>query len=237
MTAEHVFALSRAYQCYYKGTFDFQKYHGKMPCPPLIQQRDRQFYHRIANHLDDATIHALFTLAYFYKPNAYIADLVTRDIWSAANVFASRTQNGRPLFESELYDLSRRFVSVPSEQEGDDAPAPASIHTWLYANGMPACIQEVIRGDLPLDLACLLLLIPRPTFDYDWPAYWFSRPDASVGLGPQPWIERLKKADLLIWARRTGWRVLSHELARDFWACIGQPSLAPIQKNQTSLFP
>ncbi len=223
MTAEKVFSFSQAYKLYYQGKFDFQKYKGQMPTPPLIQQKDRQFYHRIANRLSDESVHALFTLSYFHNPKAYIADLVSRECMDAAIKFASRGQNGRPLFESELYDLAKRF-----EEE--------SILNWLYDNALPPCLQEVMDGSLPLDTACMLLLIPQPRILFDWGKFWLNHPDAGMGLGAAPWVERLKKADQLIFAQRDGWRTLSHALAKEFWAVTVKKEIQIPFKDQSTLF-
>jgi hypothetical protein len=222
MTPEKVFAYARTYQWYYRNKLD-PKFIGKLKIPPLIQQRDRQFYYRIAHHLTDDAIHALFTVNFFHTPTAYISDLVSNEKFTEAVAFASRAQNGRPLFEAELYELAKRF-------QQDD------VHTWLYENTIPACLQEVMCREFPLDLACLILLIPQPHLHYDWPTYWANHPDASLGLGAQSWIDRLKKTDRLLWMHLSGWRVLSHDLAKEFWAGIGIPNLAPQQKDQTELF-
>src|SRR5690606_30231432 len=112
MTAEQVFKYYRIYKLYYQGKFDIKKYGGHIRTPPLIQQPDRRFYWRIAQKLDDAQIHALFTTGFFYNPSAYVADLATQQAFSAAIQFASRAENGRPLLEADLYALQKRLRAV-----------------------------------------------------------------------------------------------------------------------------
>src|ERR1043166_8744370 len=164
MTAENVFRLSRAYQLYYQGRFDFKKYKGNFPAPPLIKQKDRRFYHKIAQKLSDPEVHALFTLGYFYNPKVYIVNLATREWQHTAVDFAARWQNGRPLFEAELYNLSKRFLAE-------------DIIKWLYESAIPECMQETMNGEMALDTACMLMLIPQKQLSYNWPEYWSNQKD------------------------------------------------------------
>lgn len=113
MTAEHVFMYAKSYRMYFAGdSYDFMKYRGHIKTPPLLSQRDRQFYYRLSTKLNDEQIHATFLMTYFYKPTVYIADVCTPENMDAGIRFASRAENGVTLFAHELYDLRK---SIPHE--------------------------------------------------------------------------------------------------------------------------
>ena len=217
MTAEQTFKFSRAYKFYYQGKYDFTKYKGGMRTTPLTNQPDRRFYYRISQKLTDAQIHALYTLAYFYKPNAYLTDLVTPDAFADAIAFASRAENGKTLLEHDLYELAKSLKTL-------------DLDAWLYGewNGhqrfaIPECLQMVMNKYLPLDLAAILFLVPRVELDYHWPAFHAASPTAGMTLGASDWIERLKKADQLVRMQRPGWRALAWDLSKTFWGSLGLP--------------
>lgn len=223
MNAEQVSRFYRAYKAFY-GTsgYDIFKYHGRIRTPPLIEQPERRFYYRIAQKLSDSQIHALFALGFFFQPKAYVAELATEDAFRAAVAFASRGENGRPLLERDIYAWIQHMRTV-------------DVDAWLYGQRMtgmtrsimPDCLQEVIQGHLAVDIACLLLLIPQPQYQFNWCEYWAHRPEGITGLGAAPWIDRLKKLDRIIRAMRPGWRMMSHELAKHAWASLPIQSLAP----------
>lgn len=221
MTAEQVFHLYRAYKFYYAGKIRFEHGRAVISHPPLIKQRDRQFYYRIAQKMGDAQIHALFIAGFFYRPHAYVSDFMTPEANRAALIFAGRQENGRVLMEHDLYELHKRLPDIDLQE-------------WLYGivdgkqTAMPGCIQDVIAGELPADLAAMLLLIPQRHLSYDWPAYWAALPD--TGLGCHSWIDRLKTLDQLLRVHRTSWRSMTHELAEKFWNDLGQP-LTPIKPH------
>jgi len=231
MTAENVFRFYRAYKFYYQGKYDMRKY-GAMRTPPLINQHDRRFYYRISQKLDDAQIHGLFTTQFFFNPHAYVADMVTPDAFSEAMSFAGRAENGRTLLDHDLYELGKRLRSIDLDE-------------WLYGEWVgdqrassPECLQEVIGKSIPLDVASIVLLIPRKAVGYDWVTYHESRP--SLGLGPGPWIARLKCADQLIRLQRQGWRMLAWELSEQFWQSVPAAyNMAPayLDKLPAQLFP
>lgn len=223
MTAETVFKFARVYKMYYQGRYDFKLYKGGMKMPPLIKQPDRRYYHRFAQKLNDDQIHALFTLGFFFNPRAHVSDFASPDAEKAAVVFASRSENGRTLLEHDLYALSQRLKTV-------------DIDAWLYGEVlsphntralMPPVLQEVINGELALDTACLILLIPQPSLSYHWPAAMEPRDKACMGLGPSEWIARLKLLDQLLLRQRPGWRNLTWGLASEFWSNLPVTSLAP----------
>lgn len=216
-----MFELSRAYRFYYAGKYDFAKYDGHIKTPPLQSQADRRFYFRIAQKLNDDQIHALFTIGFFHKPKAYVADLSTPEAFTAAMIFAGRPENGRTLLERELYDLSKVLRQT-------------DIDTWLYGERIdgqrastPECMRMIMSGELAPDVACLLLLIPQPALQYAWMPYQEARPEATFGLGIGPWLQRLRLIDQLILRQRPGWRMLSHDLAKAFWKAMRYPTLAP----------
>lgn len=225
MTAENVFRFYRAYKFYYQGKYDLMKYGPAMKSPPLINQADRRFYYRISQKLADEQIHGLFTVAFFHHPNAYVADLVSPDALQAGMQFAARAENGRTLLEHDCYTLRKHLATV-------------NLDEWLYGEWMgtqrvaiPECLQMVINGELPLDLAAILLLVPRKELDYHWTAQ-FS--DGALGAGE--WIGRLKCADQLIRLQRPGWRQLAWSVSEQFWTELAIPSLAPEHRRvQTTL--
>lgn len=230
MTAENVFKFSRVYKLYYAGKYDFKKYKGGMKMPPLIKQPDRVYYYKIAGRLTDAQIHALFLVGYFFAPNAHISALASPKAIQAAVEFASRGENGRVLLEHDLYELSKKLV-------GKDLDA------WLYGEwigdvraSMPECVQSVINGEIPLDLAALLFLVPQPDLGYNWVAQFADQ--ENIGLGIGPWIQRLKRMDMLLKAQRPGWRALAFYLSKVWWESVAK--LAPLEpqgnSNAASLF-
>jgi len=215
MTPEQVFKHCRAYKIYYgPGKYDIRKYGSHIKTTPFIEQRDRQFYYRLSTKLNDAQIHALFTSGFFFNPKAHISDFVTPDAQQAAIRFASRGENGATLLQHDLYELAKRLKETDTIE-------------WLYGESsiMPPCVGEIISGELPLDLACLLLLIPQQEYHYHWTAHFDQQDD--LGLGPKPWIDRLKKADILLSMHRQLWRLTTHKLAKEFWGTLGVMDLAP----------
>ena len=221
MTAELVFKHYRAYKLYYSGEFDaLLKYNKQVTTPPLSNQLDRQFYYRIAQKLSDNQIHALFSHGLFFNPAAHISDLATPTAQHAALVFASRPENGETMIHHDLFELHKRL-----------AP-PVDIDAWLYGEIMgsqrasvPECMQMVINGELAPDIACMVLLIPQPAKQYNWPDAF--TPSGVTGLGVLPWIDRLKRLDRLISSHRPGWRIMTHELAMTFWDGMPYSTLAP----------
>lgn len=226
MTPEHVFMYAKSYKLYFAGDkYDFLKYQGHTKTPALITQRDRQFYYRLSTKLNDNEIHAAFLLSYFYKPTAYIADICAPESISAAVSFAAKAENGVRQLAHDLYDLRKR---LPVEE----------LHDWLYAPegaSIPHAIAALVSKELPIDLACLLLLIPQPECDLHWTSYWEQREPLFTSFGVRPWIQRLRKADQLLYWRRPQWRQHTHALAERFWTSY-EHSLAPIRKEQESLF-
>jgi hypothetical protein len=224
MTPELTFKFYRTYKFYYQGKFDLKKYPGGLPCPPLIQQADRRFFHRISQKLNDSQVHALYTTQFFFHPNAYVADMVTPDAFREAVAFAARAENGKTLLEHELYELGKQLRLV-------------KLDDWLYGEhidgqrtAIPECLQMVISKELPLDLACILLLVPFAPLGYHW---WnFYKEQVTFGMGPMVWIDRLVKADKLIMAQRPGWRVLQWELSETFWPTMETTSLVPVENTK-----
>lgn len=231
MNAETVYKFYHGYKLFYQGRYDFRKYNWSLPnLPPLSKQPDRHFYSRIAQRLSDAEVHALFTVGFFFKVDAYIADLATPDGYSAAMEFVASAQNGRKQLEADLYALSK----VLEHRDLD---------TWLYGDVVdgkrtmvPECLQMVVDRELPLDVAALLLLIPQPSLSYDWFMEMQSRP-VSMAFGPISTPHKLQRADRLINFSRPGWRLLSQQVAAEFWKSTGVTSLAPIAvETKPSLF-
>lgn len=232
MTASHVFKFYRAYKFFFGGKhFDITRYEN-IPCPPLIEQRDRSFYYRISQRVNDATVHALFTIGFFFNPRAHVSTLATPENFSAALAFAGRAENGTTQLTHDLYELAKRFNTYES------------IDVWLYGekdNGhralIPPCIQEVISGELPLDLACLLLLIPQPDLSYHW-LNSIELDSDDMGLGVIPWSDRLQKVDQLLRVHRPMWRLHSQQIAKAFWHSFALSSLAPstLPRPEASLF-
>lgn len=230
MTAEQVFKWSRVYRLYYAGKYDFKKYKGGMKMPPLIKQPDRVYYHKIAGRLTDAQIHALFLVGYFFAPNAHISALASPKAMQAGVEFASRGENGKVALEHGLYDLSKTL------QDKD-------LDAWLYGEwvgdqraSMPECVQMTISGELPLDLAALLLLIPHPEFGYNWTEHFKHVEDSGLGIGP--WIQRLKRMDQLLVTQRPGWRMTAFYCAKQFWTAVATVyPLRPVERpTANSLF-
>lgn len=226
MTSEEVFRYYRAYKFYYSGTLGQATkgigYYAAIKCPELLAQQDRQFYWRLAQRLSSNTIHALFTVGFFHNPKAHISALATPEAISAGIAFESRAQNGETLLNADLYELQKKWIEETVCQ--CSISLLINIDRWLYGetdNGqrvqMPGCLQEVINETLPVDLACLLLLVPRPEFNYQW--LKDISPDP-MGLGSGPWIDRLQKLDLLLREQRPDWRVLSHKLSGEFWRSV-----------------
>ena len=222
MNSEDVFMYAKSYRMYFAtDTYDFMKYHGRIRTPPLISQRDRQFYYRLSTKLNDEQIHAALLLTYFFKPTAYIADVCSPESIDASIRFASRAENGATLFAHELYAMRK---SIP----------PADLYEWIYGNAesvLPVCIQSLINKDLPIDLACLLLLIPREEFGYHWSRHYEETEPVGRSFGVRPWIDRLRKADQLIRWRRSEWRQFSYKLSQAFWASYQLSSLAPAEQE------
>jgi hypothetical protein len=234
MTADQVFVLYRAYKFFYKAKAptDLETY-TEIRCPPLIDQRDRHFFYRIAQRLNDDTIHALFITSNFYNPGAYISAIATPDAFEQAMVFASRGQNGATLLRHDLYELKKRFIG---EYVDGVAPILEYVTDWLYGINaiIPPVIQDVVARDLPLDLACLLLLVSQKDLGYQW--LRDTLPDDS-GLGSGPWIDRLKKADRLISFIRPGWRQTAQTLSAEFWHSLGVPITPAVRPQpEASLF-
>lgn len=230
MTAEQVQMYAKAYRLYFSGSYNFPKYKGQIATPPLLKQRDRQFYYRLAKKLDDEQIHATLLLTYFYKPQGFIGDACTPEAISAGIRFASRVENGLELLKSDLYELRKRLT-------------PDILTDWLYgeplADGtrsqIPPCLGEVIAETLPLDVACILFLIPQPSIHYHWIDYWNTQPSAQSSFGIAPWIDRLQKVDQIIHWRRLQWRRHGHLLSRGFWMSY-QRVLDPPCDERVSLF-
>jgi hypothetical protein len=225
VTAEQVFKFFRAYKFFYAGDYDFRKYGGNPPpAPPLIKQHDRQFYYRIAQKMSDPQIHALFTSGFFFNPRAHASDFVSPTAFSAALAFAGRHENGVELMKADLYALRKRLL-------------PEDVLDWLYGSegsSIPPVLGEVIGGELPPDLACVLLLIPQADLQYQWVTYWQAQPN--FGLGAHPWIDRLQRLDQLLNMHRPMWRMTTHALAKDFWHSLDVTTLSPITHSDVSLF-
>jgi hypothetical protein len=230
MTPEQVFMYSKSYRLYFSSEgYDFMKYKGHVSTPKLITQRDRQFYYRLATKLSDAQIHAAFLQAYFFKPTAYISDVATPTAIQAGIEFASRAEHGTSVLGRDLYTLRK-------------AIAPADLDQWLYGaffDGfratLPVCIEELVGRTLPVDVACLLLLIPRTESQYHWAQYWETREPLGSTFGVRPWLSRLRKADQLLNWQRPTWRQYTHKLSSMFWASYQEQSLTP-NKEETRLF-
>ena len=228
MTAENVFKWARVYKLYYAGKYDFKKYKGGMKMPPLINQPDRAYYYKIAGRLSDAEIHAMFLVGYFFAPQAHISAMATPKAISAGMEFASRGENGRSLLEDSLYALSKTLADV-------------NLDEWLYGEwigevraSMPGYMQMVLKGEVPLDVAACLLLIPQSESGYNWPEHFKQIEDS--GLGIAPWITRLKRMDMLLVGQRPGWRLLSHELSREFWQTLGKQMSPSVRQSANTLY-
>jgi hypothetical protein len=231
MTAENAYKLYHAVKLFYQGKYDPKKYNWSLPTlPPFDKQRDRHFFSRIAQKLNTAEIHGLYTVGFFHKVNAYVADLVTPDWMMSATRFVARGQNGRAQLESDLYDLSKKLEHV-------------DLDAWLYGDVIdgqrtliPGCLQMVSDGELDIDVAALVLLIPQPHLSYDWSGEMQRRP-MHLSFGPISLPRKLQTADRLINYNRPGWRLLSQSVAADFWKATGIESLAPAAiETKPSLF-
>ncbi len=257
MTADDVFRYYRAYKFFYAGktATDFEKY-ARIKCPPLIDQKDRHFYYRLSQKLNDDTIHGLFISEFFYHPNAYIASLASPEALTAAMVFTSRAQNGDTLIQSDLYNLKKRLKCEACFGSGrwydagiGEVECPecdgtgTDILTWLYGDpiaggSLPPVIQDLIAGDLPLDLACMLLLVSQKDLGYQWVT---TLPPDDSGLGTGPWVDRLKKADRLLSFVRPTWRLTAQRISKEFWHTLADElstlSFAPpATQAEASLF-
>lgn len=230
MTPEQVFMYAKSYRLYFSGeSYDFIKYKGHVSTPPLITQRDRQFYYRLSTKLTDAQIHATFLLTYFFKPKAYIADVVAPDVIQAGIAFASRAENGTSTLGNELYTLRRHLL-------------PTHVDEWLYGAfidahraALPTCVEALISRELQIDLACVLLLIPQSAQGYHWFQYWEQREPVGSTFGVRPWLSRLRKADQLLNWQRPAWRQYTHTLSEMFWASYPGLALVP-QQEEPQLF-
>lgn len=235
MTAEQVFKYYRVYRLYFSGNYDITKFKGNLKnIGPLIQQPERRFYYRLAQKLTDAQIHSLFTYQFFCNPRAYITNIATQEAMQKAIAHASRAENGRPLLEADLYELRKHLKDE-------------NVDEWLYGEVLgsqrahvPGCLQDLAAGRLALDVACMLLLIPQPDLHYHWTEHRKKMP-VNLAFGPLAVTERLQKVDKLFWMHRTGWRTLSHELAKTFWLELceqnGLTTLAPMKvESEAGLF-
>lgn len=231
MTAEHVFKLYRAYKFFYDGKDIFRDGKIVLKHPPFEQQHDRNYFYRISQKLNDGSIHALFTLGFFYHPRAHVSDFVSPDAFSQALAFASRYENGAPLFRAEFHELAK--ILAQTDLDG-----------WLYGERnergeralMPGCLQAVVAGQLQADSAALLLLVPQKELNFNWPTYWSERMTTDSGLGPVLWIDRLKRLDQLVNMNRPAWRTFTWTLAKEFWTSLNVESLAPREIPTASLF-
>lgn len=228
MTAEQVYKISKAYRLYFTADYDIFKYRWNVKTGPFMQEPRRQFYYRLANRLSDTQIHATLTVAHFFKPEIYITDIVNQEHLDAGVLFDSRRENGMQLYCNDLYTL-RNTV------KGKDLDA------WLYGafidgerSSVPGCLTDILNRSLPLDLACLLLLVPRPESDYNWIKYWEQREPSVTSFGVRPWIERLMKVDRLLQEQRINWRGTAHKLSKTFWPSY--KSLAPVEHEEVGLF-
>lgn len=229
MIADDVFRWFRAYKFHMSDQYDMLKYQGRLKCPPLIEQRDRQFYYRLSSKLTDTEIHALFTETFFFNPKAHVSDIVAESSLQRARLLAARVDSGPEALKISLYELQKLWT-------------PDTITKWLYGTPdsmMPGCLQSLIKKELPLDVACLLLLIPQPDLHYHWIQFWQSRTDLIEGLGPSMWIHRLQLVDRLFLAQRpTSWRLLTQSLARPFWEHVSSTMTItpPVVQVENTLF-
>lgn len=229
MTPEDVFECYRAYKFHYAGTYDYLKYRGKIKSPALIDQRDRTYFHRIANRLTDPAIHALFMYGFFFSPKAHISELATTDMLSQGLVWSGRIENGYPLLKADVYKLTQRIH-------------PDALDNWLYGaihtNGtrdtMPGCVRDIIGKRLPIDLAASLLLVPIPERSYAWITYWEQHEAVSLQLGPFPWITRLQQFDMLLHYQWAAWRTVSYTIAHETWAHYTDIDITPIVPDKES---
>lgn len=229
MTTEDTIKFGKAYKLYFStDTYDYPKYRGEIKTSPLLHQRDRSFYYRLSRKLNDAQIHAAFLHTYFYQPNAYIADVLTPEALDAGIALASRAELGERRLKMDLYDLRKRLK-------------PRDIDAWLYAPvvgneraALPVCLEELLAKQLPIDLACLLLLIPQN--GQSWVSYWDAHEPATASFGVRPWLTRLRKADQLFYLYRPHWRQMTHSLSELFWQSYHRDALIPQVSASSSLF-
>lgn len=222
---------AKAYRLYFSGSYDFIKYRGHIATPPLIKQRDRQFYYRLSKKLNDEQIHATLLLTFFHQPRGFVGDACTPEAMTAGVRFASRAENGLELLKHDLYDVRKRVSA-------------ATVAEWLYGevsddgyrSQIPPCMGEVIAQSLPLDLACILLLIPQPTLAYDWTQYWSTQTTALTAFGVAPWIDRLRKVDQVLHQQRPHWRTHGHLLSTGFWHSYAAGTLTAPAAEMTPLF-
>jgi hypothetical protein len=217
-----VFHLYRGIKFFYQGRCRFERGVAVLRHPPLIAQRDRQFFYRLAQKYTDAQIRDLFTIGLFFSPTAHVSELLTPEMLRLGLTFAGHLQNEFTGFEQDLYAVAQSLITDEDRQ------------AWLYGiedEGAisPGCLQDLLARRLSPDIAALLLLIPQPTFEYDWLAYWHTQPD--VGLGVHPWIDRLWIFDQLLREQHFGWRLVSYALAKQFWTTLNvslKPRRAPL---------
>lgn len=230
VTAEDVFKYYRGYKFYCLGRCRLED--GKpiiKPAPPLITQKDRRFYHRLSQKLTDPQIHSLFLYEFFFNPDAHVSTMATPDAFRRGLLFNGRGENGRTLIENDLYELKKSLSTEEDVQE------------FLYGirDGeqgiMPGCLQAVIARELPIDLACMLLMHPVPELELDWAAYWKAQPD--LGLGARSWVTRLERLHVLLKASRRLWKTSQPaELAASFWHSLDLPLTPQITPKEPSLF-
>lgn len=221
MNAATAYKFYHAYKLFYSGKYDPTKYRWNLPnLPALEKQPDRHFFNKLAHRLNDAEIHALYTVGFFHKVNAYIADLMTPDMLDAGIRFASRAQNGRPQLEADLYDLTKKLDGV-------------DLDAWLYGEVIdgqramvPGVLQMVIDKELELDVAALLLLVPQPHLEFNWLPEMLKQP-STMAFGPISTPKKLQTADRLIKCNRPGWRLMSQQVAAAFWESADVDTLAP----------
>jgi hypothetical protein len=205
VTGEHVYQWFRAYKFYYAGKIRFADDTPILKHPPFEKQQDRSFYLRLAQKLSDPQIHGLCIHELFYTPDAHISALTTPDALHRGLMFTGRGENGQTRIEHDLYELGKRLGTA------DD------IEAWLYGgNLIPGCLQEIIAHELPIDLACLLLLYPP----LQWVTWW--RTQLDIGFGPHIWIDRLLRLHELLRRHRKLWRTsVPHDMAQEFWQSCG----------------
>lgn len=230
MTTEDAIKFGKAYKLYFStDTYDYPKYKGEVRTGALLQQRDRSLYYRLSRKLNDDQIHATLLHTHFYHPNAYIAEALTPEAMDAGVALDARAKLGSRRLWMDLVELRKRVK-------------PAAMDAWLYAPivdgeraALPGCIEELIAKTLPIDLACLLLLIPQ--HGQSWVPYWEAREPKAASFGVRPWLTRLQKADQLFYLYRPGWRTLTHDLSRTFWESYPTDKLTPAAYTATtSLF-
>lgn len=227
MTPENVYQYAKSYKLYFAGDFDFVKYGGRIRnLSPLIQQKDRRFYHKLSQKLNDSEIHMTLLAANFFKPNIYIADICEMGRMDEGVQLASRFMNGLPLTTHTLHDLRKMLRQV-------------DLDDWLYGEkigdrraAMPEAMGMVIAKEIPLDVACLLFLVPQRHLGFDWAAHWDASEAPDAAFGVRPWLTRLRKADQLFHMQWPGYRRLSAAYVRGFWDSFGR-TLDPLSTQPT----